>query len=197
MAPREDARHEWMLAKQKPRAAEPQLHRAVEQSRSPESVRCRRCCFWFVIGVIRPPIPSFSIISIMVQRGSLSFSHLFVIPLNMSDHELLIYEPPEPWQHPLTPKRCHRSVQAIPTVAGEAAAFANGQMVRIKTSYWKQLQVPAAAKSGSCHWRVCHFSGFSYTLSLPHSGNVLECVPPDAMEAALGEAVATQMNRCI
>lgn len=71
---------------------------------------------------------------------------------------------------------------AIPTVAGEAAAFANGQMVRIKTSYWKQLQVPAAAKSGSCHWRVCHFSGFSYTLSLPHSGNVLECVPPDAME---------------
>ena len=144
-----------------------------------------------------PLIPSFSIISIMVQRGSLSFSHLFVIPLNMSDHELLIYEPPEPWQHPLTPKRCHRSVQAIPTVAGEAAAFANGQMVRIKTSYWKQLQVPAAAKSGSCHWRVCHFSGFSYTLSLPHSGNVLECVPPDAMEAALGEAVATQMNRCI
>jgi hypothetical protein len=131
----------------------------------------------------------------MVQRGSLSFSHLFVIPLNMSDHELLIYERP-PW-HPLAPKRCHRSVQAIPTVAGEAAAFANGQMVRIKTSYWKQLQVPAAAKSGSCHWRVCHFSGFSYTLSLPHSGNVLECVPPDAMEAALGEAVATEMNRCI
>lgn len=71
---------------------------------------------------------------------------------------------------------------AIPTVAGEAAAFANGQMVAIKASYWKQLQVPPAAKSWSCHWRVCHFSGFSYTLSLPHSGNVLDCVPPDAME---------------
>lgn len=70
--------------------------------------------------------------------------------------------------------------EAIPTV--DAAAFANGPMVRIKPNYWKKLQVPAAARSGSCHWRVSYFSGFSYTLSLPHSGGVLECVPPDAVE---------------
>ena len=73
--------------------------------------------------------------------------------------------------------------QPIARLPSPNGTFQNGQMVKIKATYWKELRLPIRFQSPSAFWRVCHFSGSSYTLMLPQSGTPLEKVPPDALEA--------------
>eukprot|EP00434_Breviolum_minutum_P009413 symbB.v1.2.008291.t1/scaffold519.1/size192877/19 len=104
--------------------------------------------------------------------------------------------------------------QPIARLPSPNGTFQNGQMVKIKATYWKELRLPIRFQSPSAFWRVCHFSGSSYTLMLPHSGTPLEKVPPDALEALeqitpgmavvvtdealeLPEQLATSWRRCM